>query len=142
MNDSRVEVEARGYLRINTFNKLMLFVLNAAILSSYLMGYTNKVETCGLFFIGLLINATLLKMAVTHVKSDAVNTGYVQTGSTAFDILNKFSEDLRNGTPHERMEYRKKNSLLAARLDATATLIVAFGITFIFWVVFVIKAFL
>lgn len=139
MSESRAEVEAKGYMRITTLNKLMLFVLNLSIWGSYLMGYTSTIETCGLFFIAVLITGTLLKLTINRVKHDAIGTGYIPEGSSVFDILNKFSEDLRNCNPAQRMDYRKKNSLLSTRFDATATLIVHFLCAFVFWAIFVVK---
>lgn len=139
MSDNRAEVEARGYLKINRINKVLLLVMNLAIWVSCLLGYTSDRETAGLFFSSALINAVLLKMAITHVKDDAVATGYSSKDSSIFDVLSKFSEDIK-GSPEERIEYRKKHALLAARLDATATLITTLALSVIFWLIFAIKA--
>ena len=138
MSENRVGVEARGYLRTNKLNKFLLLILNLATWGSYLCGYTGDLETAGLFSISLVINVIFLKMAITHVKRDALATGYCSKGDSIFDILSKFSEDIK-GSPKERVEYRKKHELLSARLDATATMIALLVFTLIFWLIFAIK---
>ncbi len=138
MSGNRVEVEARGYLRTNKINKILLLIMNLAIWGSYLWGSTNALETAGLFFISVIINVVFLKMAINHVKRDALSTGYSSKENSIFDILSKFSEDIK-GSPEERMEYRRKHALLAARLDATATMIASLVLTLVFWLIFAIK---
>lgn len=139
MSNVVTEVEVSKYLKITKFNRLALLILNLAILASSIWGYTSDAETAGLFFISIIIYSLFLKMATNHVKHDAITTGYISKGSSIFDILNKFSEDIK-GSPEERMEYRKKHSLLSARLDATATLTAWLSLTVVFWLIFIIKA--
>lgn len=140
MNNNREEERVRGYLKINRLNKNMLTILNLAILGAYLWGYTNIKETASLFFISLIINAIFLKMAVSHVKREAISTGYSATTSSIFEIMNKITVDLQRGSPVERMDFRKKNSVLCSRLDATGSMTIYLIVIAIFWIYFVVRA--
>lgn len=140
MNDSRVEEGVRGYLRINRFNKYMLLVLIFAIWGSYLWGYTDIKETAGLYFIGVIINAVLLKMALSSLKRESNSIGFSAENSSIFEIMQKSTADLQNGSPEQRMEFRKMNPSFCARLDATGSMFMYIFIMSGFWVYFLIRA--
>lgn len=139
MSENRAGEQARGYLRINRFNKYSLLGLNLAIWSTFLLGYIGDLEAAGLFSISIAIHAAMLKMTVTQVKRESQESGYTKKESSFFEILNKFSNDLSKGTLEDRVAFRKSHEVLSARLDATATLIALLASTLIFWGFLAIK---